>query len=65
MGILDQIESLAGSAMQGGGAQNAAAPEQQSSVAKALLSSLGEHPGGVGGLLDQFRQNGLGGHVDS
>ena len=63
MGLLDQFESLAGSALQHG--DNAVPAEQQSSVSKAFVSSLAEHPGGVGGLLDSFRQNGMGGHVDS
>ena len=63
MGIFDQLESLAGGAAQQGGGQVPAG--QQASVSQALLSSLSEHPGGVGGLLNSFRQNGMGSHVDS
>ncbi|HEY0786287.1 MAG TPA: YidB family protein [Acidobacteriaceae bacterium] len=66
MGILDSIESLAGGAGQQGGEQAGAVPqEQQSSVSRALLTEIQGHPGGVGGMLDQFRQNGMGSHVDS
>ena len=67
MGLLDEVESLAGGALQHGeGVPEGGVPvAQQSSVSQALLSSLGQHPGGVGGLLDSFRQNGMGSHVDS
>ena len=64
MGILESLQSLAG----GGATQNSegqAPAEHQASVSQALLASLGEHPGGVGGLLNSFRQNGMGSHVDS
>jgi uncharacterized protein YidB (DUF937 family) len=63
MGILDQLQSFASGEL--GGGANAVAPEQQASVSRALVSALSEHPGGVGGVLDQFRQNGMGQHVDS
>ena len=59
MSILDQLQSLAGGTTSGVG------QEQQSSVSRALISAVSEHPGGVGGILNQFRQNGLGEHVDA
>ncbi len=61
MGILDQIESAVGGSANNGGEQQG----QQAQVGGALMSAISEHPGGVGGLLDHFRQNGLGSHADS
>jgi uncharacterized protein YidB (DUF937 family) len=40
-------------------------PEQHASIAQALLQHAGQQPGGLTGILDQFRQNGLGQHADS
>ena len=57
MGILDQIGSLAGQL----GQNNAS----QAGVAGALMQALEQHPGGVAGVLDSLRQNGLGQHVDT
>jgi uncharacterized protein YidB (DUF937 family) len=65
MGFLDQLQSFATSELGGAGGAASVAPEQQSSVSRALVSAISEHPGGVGGLLDQFRQNGMSQHVDS
>ncbi len=49
--------------------QNAGAgqptPEQHASVAQTLLQHAGGQPGGLTGILDQFRQNGMGQHADS
>lgn len=55
MGILDEIESVAG---QQGGGTNA-------KVASGLMQALDEHPGGLAGVIDQFRQNGMGEHVEN
>lgn len=48
MGILDTITSMAG-----GGSQNAQA-------AGGLMQELQQQPGGLGGLLSRFQQNGQG-----
>ena len=58
MGILDSIESMAGNPMGNSGNTNAR-------VAGALMEALEQHPGGLGAILQNFRNNGLGGHVDA
>ena len=60
MGILDSIEGMAGQAM-GGGMQGGS---EQGRVAGGFLQSASEHPGGLGAIMDMFRQNGMGQHVD-
>ena len=54
MGLLDALTSIAGGA----------SPEHHS-VADALSQVMQEHPGGVGGTLEQLKQNGLGEQVQS
>ena len=58
MGLLDEIGNLTGATSD----QSAAANPQ---VANGVVQALQEHPGGIGGLLDVLRQNGLGQHVDA
>ena len=53
MGFLDTIENMAG---QSGQNTNA-------NVAGSVMSALDEHPGGLSGVLDSFRNNGMSGHV--
>ncbi len=60
MGLLDQIEGMAGQAMGGG---QAAGGSEQGRVAGGFLQSVGEHPGGLGAVLDSFRNNGMDQHV--
>ena len=55
MGILDTIENLAG--QQGGGAN----PQ----VAHGMMQALDEHPGGLAGVLENFRSNGMDQHVQN
>jgi uncharacterized protein YidB (DUF937 family) len=55
MGLLDSLVGLAG---QNGNQQNAA-------VAGGLMQALEEHPGGLAGVLDHFRQNGMDQHVQN
>jgi uncharacterized protein YidB (DUF937 family) len=55
MGILQSLEGIAS---QGG--NNPAA-----SVTSGLLKALEEHPAGLAGVLDQFRQNGMDQHVQN
>ena len=52
MGFLDTIESMAG--------QN-----QNAQVAGGLIQELQQHPGGVGSIMDAFRNNGMGEHVNN
>lgn len=55
MGILDTIEGMAG---QADGSQN-------QKVAGGLMQALDEHPGGLAGVMDSFRQNGMDSHVQN
>jgi uncharacterized protein YidB (DUF937 family) len=34
-------------------------------VAGGLMEALDQHPGGLGAILQNFRNNGLGGHIDA
>src|ERR1700734_2565395 len=54
MGLLDALTSIAGGA----------SPEHNG-VADALSQVMQEHPGGMDGLLNQLKQNGLGEQVQS
>lgn len=56
MGILDTIQGMAG---QAGNAPEGDHPK----VAGGFLKALTEHPGGMQGVLDSFRKNGLDQHV--
>jgi uncharacterized protein YidB (DUF937 family) len=53
MGFLDEIGALAG---QGG---------QTTQVAGGLLQALEQHPGGIGGLLNSIKGNGMEDHVNA
>ena len=52
MGILDSITSMMGGASGG-----------NAGVAGGLLEAVQQHPGGIGGILQSFQQNGQGGAV--
>jgi uncharacterized protein YidB (DUF937 family) len=54
MGLLDALTSIAGGA----------SPEHHG-VADALSQVMQEHPGGMDGILNQLKQNGLGDQVQS
>ncbi len=54
MGLLDALTSIAGGA----------SPEHQG-VADALSQVMQEHPGGLDGILNQLKQNGLADQVQS
>jgi uncharacterized protein YidB (DUF937 family) len=56
MGFLDSIEGMAGESM----GQNTNA-----NVAGGVMQALDEHPGGLAGLLDHFRNNGMDEHVQN
>ena len=55
MGILDTLKGMAG---QPAGDTNA-------KVAGGLMQALDEHPGGLAGVLNNFRQNGMDQHVQN
>jgi uncharacterized protein YidB (DUF937 family) len=55
MGLLDNLESLAGGASSG----------DHASVASELMNAVQQHPGGLSGILQNFQQNGMGEHVNS
>ncbi len=40
-------------------------PQQHASIAQAFMQHFSSQPGGLSNVTDQFRQNGMGGHVDS
>lgn len=61
MSFMDSLKELAGQSTP----QNDAAQVDHGAVAQALVHEADQHPGGLQGLLDQFRNNGLGGHVNS
>jgi uncharacterized protein YidB (DUF937 family) len=56
MGLLDNLESMAG-----GGAPTGA----NASVATELMNAVQQHPGGLSGILQSFQQNGMADHVNS
>ncbi|MCU1253364.1 MAG: hypothetical protein JWQ49_6393 [Edaphobacter sp.] len=58
MGIMDMIQSLAGQT-------GAAAGTDQAKVAGGFIEALTQHPEGVQGVLDAFKNNGMAGHVNS
>jgi uncharacterized protein YidB (DUF937 family) len=60
MGLLDSLQALAG-----GGEQGSPQATDHSAVSKAFLQEADQHPGGLSGLLNQFRQNGMDQHVNS
>jgi uncharacterized protein YidB (DUF937 family) len=59
MGLLDSLESLAANSMTSSGSSDTA------KVAGGLMEALQQHPGGLGAVMENFRNNGLGGHVDA
>lgn len=56
MGFLDEIGSLAGQLSQS---------SDTAKVAGGLVSALQEHPGGIQGVIDSFKQNGMEDHVNA
>ncbi|RRA48214.1 YidB family protein [Acidipila sp. EB88] len=63
MSLFNAFSSLVGQL----GSENTAQPsaEQHTAATQALVQQFSSQPGGLSGLLNQFRQNGMGGHVDS
>jgi uncharacterized protein YidB (DUF937 family) len=58
MGIMDMIQSLAGQT-------GAAAGTDQAKVAGGFIEALTQHPEGIQGVLDAFKNNGMAEHVNS
>ncbi len=56
MGIFGSLEGMAEQAMNSG--------NDQTKVAGGFVQALGEHPGGIGGLLQHLQNNGMGEHVN-
>ncbi len=52
MGFLDSLESMAANTMEQSG-------NPQAKVAGGLMEALEQHPGGLGGLMNQMQQNGV------
>src|SRR5689334_9955586 len=61
MGLLDTLVNTATSAL----AQSQGSAQGQGANAIDILEGLVQQHGGLGGLLDTLRQQGLGSHVDS
>ncbi|GAA3769675.1 YidB family protein [Terriglobus aquaticus] len=55
MGLMDMVTSMMGNA---GGEQG-----EKATVTGGLMEELQNHPGGVGGVMQSFQQNGLGGLI--
>jgi len=58
MGLMDMIQSLAGQT-------GAAAGTDQAKVAGGFIEALTQHPEGIQGVLDAFKNNGMAEHVNS
>lgn len=63
MGLLESLEGLAGQS--GGQPGNLGGNNATAGVAHGLMQTLEEHPGGLAGVLNQFRQNGMDQHVQN
>ena len=58
MGIMDMIQSLAGQTGEAAGTDHA-------KVAGGFIEALTQHPEGIQGVLDAFKNNGMAEHVNS
>ena len=58
MGLLDSLESMAANSM-------SSSSDNTTKVAGGMMEALEQHPGGLGAILQNFRNNGLSGHVDA
>ena len=65
MGILDSVREMAGQATGQSTGSAGAGGGATASVAGGLMQALEEHPGGLSGVLDHFRQNGMAGSVQN
>ena len=60
MGLLDGLAGQVLGSMLGGGGQSAQGGQGAGQLIQVVLSMLQKQPGGLGGLLQQFQQAGLG-----
>jgi uncharacterized protein YidB (DUF937 family) len=58
MGLMDMIQSFAGET-------GVAAGTDQAKVAGGFIEALTQHPEGIQGILDAFKNNGMAEHVNS
>jgi|GEM_PF-692376 len=58
MGILDTIQSLAGAVGQNSGTDEA-------KIAGGFIEALTQHPEGIQGVLEAFKNNGMASHVEA
>lgn len=58
MGLLDSLESMAANSMTNSG-------DNTTKVAGGMMEALNQHPGGLGAIMQNFRNNGLGNHIDA
>jgi uncharacterized protein YidB (DUF937 family) len=63
MSFMNVLTDLVGRSS--GSADGQPTTQQHASVVQALLEHFGQQPGGLGAVAEQFRQNGMGSHVDS
>lgn len=63
MSFMSALTAFAGQA--GGSQTEQLSPEQHAGVTQALMQHFSSQPSGLNGLVDQFRQNGMGQHVDN
>lgn len=67
MSFFDQVEQAAGGMMGGNSNNSMQIPENANDntrVAGSFIQTASEHPGGLGGIMDMIRGNGMGQHVD-
>jgi uncharacterized protein YidB (DUF937 family) len=60
MGIFDEIGTIAGKYAGGDGSG-----ADQSKIAGGLMQAIEQHPGGIGGILQSFQQNGMQDNVNA
>ena len=71
MGFMDTLKDIAQQQEQGSNNQQGnnnnqqVQPQDQSRVATGLMQALDEHPGGLQGVMDTFRNNGMEQHVQN
>ncbi len=59
MGLLDSIEGMAKQGMGGQPDGASTDPATHAQVAGGVMQALDEHPGGLSGILDHFKNNGM------
>ena len=65
MGFLDTIKEMAGERTGMAGGQDQGNQGANGTVASGMMQALEEHPGGLSGIMESFRNQGMSGSVDS